>query len=363
MRGRAALITAFDPFSFRGGIETYTLQLVALLKRHAVDCDIVSPGSDAWHDRGFHNNYLGSLYRMGRKVFENDKDYDFIIANAFYGLGYFPPRVKTFNIFHLTHKAFAEQIKDAVPQSQFLEWKLLWGELGESASGFGRTKIAVSESVGEELRRWYGFREITVLHNGVDTKIFVKVDRLSSREKWGIPPDVGVGLYVGRWDLLKGCDILEGVIAQTPDVYWVVVLGTGSDRKSVPQFDNVRVIEQVDHGDMPELYSAADFMLFPSRYEGFGYVIIEAMACGLPVITTNVGIAKTIFRAEPFCELLLPAPSSAHENVISSAIEKIGSLQIGDWREFVAAEGRRVIEEYYDIETWEKGILRILGIS
>jgi hypothetical protein len=159
MGGRAALITAFDPRTFRGGIETYSLQIADLLKRYSIDCDIVSPPADDGDDRGFHNEYLARLYRMGRNMFGNDGDYDFMISNSFYGLGYFPPRIKTFNIFHLTHKGFAEEIRDVVPSSQYLEWKLLWGELAESASGFGRTKIAVSGSVREELGSHYGFHD------------------------------------------------------------------------------------------------------------------------------------------------------------------------------------------------------------
>src|SRR4030066_742640 len=186
-----------------------------------------------------------------------------VIANAFYGLGYFPPIVKTFNIYHLTHMGFAEEIKYTVPRNQYFEWKYLWGDFCEAVCGFNRIKIAVSESVKDELSRFYGFNDVSVLPNAVDTNIFMKSDRVLSRRKWAIPESAYVGLYVGRWDILKGCDILEGVIRRKPDVYWVLVLGTGSDRKAVPQMDNVKIIEQLEHGRMSELYSAADFMLFP----------------------------------------------------------------------------------------------------
>lgn len=151
MNKKAAIITAFDPFAFKGGIETYTAQLVDLLKSHNVESDIYHIGL-VNKDHGFHNDYLGKLYLTGKEVLEDDKDYDFIIANAFYGLSYFPPRVKTYNIFHLTHMGFAEKIKDVVPPYQYLEWNLLWGELSESVSGYDRIKIAVSESVKDELK-------------------------------------------------------------------------------------------------------------------------------------------------------------------------------------------------------------------
>jgi glycosyltransferase involved in cell wall biosynthesis len=363
MSGKAAIITAFDPFSFRGGIETYTLQLIGLLRRYSVSCDVISQTPEEGGRRDFHNNYLERLYRMGRRFPEGGGDYDFVIANAFYGLGYFPPKKKAFNIFHLTHKGFAEEIKEVVPLSQYLEWKLLWGELAESASGFGRTKIAVSWSVREELESYYGFQDVAVLPNCVDTKVFVKVDRLSSRRKWGIPHDLTVGLYVGRWDVLKGCDILEGTISRTPDIHWVIVLGTGSDPNAVPCIGNVQVIEQAAHEDMRELYSAADFMLFPSRYEGFGYVIIEALACGLPVVTTNVGIAKTIYRIAPFDRLLLPDISFGGEALVLSAVDKIAQVTTdAGLRESVSSEGRHVVERDFDIARWNEGVVKVLGL-
>jgi glycosyltransferase involved in cell wall biosynthesis len=363
MNGKAAILTAFDPFLFRGGIETYTLQIIDLLRLHRIDCHVFSLSDDADCDHGFHNDYLGRLYRMGRKVSDRDKDFDFIIANAFYGLGYFPSRVKTFNIFHSTHKGFAREIEDVVPRSQYLEWKLLWGELCESASGFGRTRIAVSRSVGEELQKYYGFGTVTVLPNCIDTKAFMKKDKHWSRRKWRIPEEATVGLYVGRWDILKGCDVLEGAIARTTDIHWVILLGTGSDPNAVPRRGNVQVIEQAAYEDMPELYSAADFMLFPSRYEGFGYVIIEAMACGLPVITTKVGIAKTIYRAGPFDRLLLPGFSSGEEALVSSAVEKIALLNADfGFRENIEAEGRRLVERDFDVGCWKEGIVKVIGL-
>ncbi len=250
---KAAIITAFDPFRFKGGIETYTAQLVDLLKNYNVETDIYHTGL-VGNNHGFHNDYLGRLYLTGRKVFERDKDYDFIIANAFYGLGYFPPGVKTYNIFHLTHMGFAEEIKEVVPLPQYLEWKFLWGELSESVSGFKRIKIAVSESVKDELNRNYGFDDVKVVVNGIDTNNFVKSDKVQARKKWDIPEDEFVGLYVGRWDILKGCDILEEIMFKKPDVYWIVVLGTGSDKKLIPIRDNIKVIEQIEHKRMNEIY-------------------------------------------------------------------------------------------------------------
>lgn len=362
MDKKAAIITAFDPFTFRGGIETYIIQLIDLLKSRNVNSDIYHAGL-VKKEHGFHNDYLGRLYLTGRSFFKNDKDYDFIIANSFYGFGYFPPTVKTYNIFHSTHMGFAEEIKDVVPLNQYLEWKFLWGELSESVSGFNRIKIAVSEGVRDELNKYYGFDDVKIVANGIDTNIFVKSDKIQTRKRWGIREDAFVGLYVGRWDILKGCDILEEIMMKTLNVYWIIVVGTGSNKNAVPVRDNIKVIEQVDNKRMNEIYSSANFMLFPSRYEGFGYAIIEAMACELPVITTNVGIAGTIYKKEPFDMLLLPDITSGREALISSCIKKIDLLK-NDERlgASICREGRRMVENEFTLLRWKNEMSRVLGL-
>jgi glycosyltransferase involved in cell wall biosynthesis len=359
---KAAIITAFDPFEFKGGIETYTLQLRDLLEDRDVRTDIYHTGM-VREDHGLHNDYLGRLYVTGRKVLENREDYDLVIANAFYGLGFFPPGERTFNIFHLTHMGFAEQIKEIVPKDQYLEWKVLWGGLCESVSGFHRVRIAVSESVRDELSTYYGFDEVTVIRNCVDTDAFVRADKIGARRRWGIPEHAFVGLYVGRWDILKRCDILEEVMRATPDVYWLVALGTGSERNAVGQMRHGKIIEQVEHRYMNTVYSAADFMLFPSSYEGYGYAVTEAMACELPVIASNVGIVKTIYKAEPFQRLLLPDFSAGLKNIVVSALENIECVRSRrDWISKVEKEGRRLMEREFGTEEWKTRMLGVLGV-
>ncbi len=365
MKRKVLIITAFDPFSFKGGIETYTIQLVKLLRKHDIET-VISHTGLINEEHGFFNDYLGKLFLLGKKLSKCDKEYDFIVANAFYGLGYFPVRIKTYNIFHLTHVAFAEMIKEVVPLPQYLEWKLLWGKLAEFASGLGRIKIAVSESVKNELFEYYGFDDVKIVVNGIDTNIFAKIDKIQSRQRWSIPEKKFVGLYVGRWDILKGCDIFEQIIDKRTDVYWVIVLGTGSSKSSVPVRENVKVIEQIDHERMREIYSAADFMLFLSRYEGCGYTILEAMACELPVITTNIGVAKTIYKSEPFDTLVLPnIPNTPHDKdvFISLCLRKIDILKNDDrLKAVICKEGRRVIEKEFTLLKWEKEMTKILGL-
>lgn len=362
-RRKIAIITAFDPYAFKGGIETYTVQLINFLKSRDVSVDVFHTGM-VKEDSPFHNEFIGKLYLLGREMFNHDLKYDLIIANSFYGFGYFPPRAKTLNIFHSTHAAFAEHLKDTIPDTVYLEWRLLCGEFCETASGFGRLNIAVSESVRDELSEYYNFRGIEVIPHGIDTSLFRRLDRKETRRQFGIPEKSFVGLYVGRLDETKGASVLNKVMTADPETFWVFVLGTGSDRNIVPSMGNILVLEEMEREKLVQVYSASDFMLFPSRYEAFGYVIIEAMACELPVITTNVGVAKSIYKCRPFQELLLPDFSEGPDVLAASALDKIRLLRSDESRRCsIGVESRITIEKHYTIEIWKNKMDAVMQLS
>lgn len=320
---RAAVVTAFDPASFRGGIERFTLDLADLITSRGWSCEIVHAGEiDA--TPGFRNDFLGRIHALGRRVAAGS--YDLAICNNFYGLSYFPPSSRTVNVFHATHAGFAEAVRGIVDRRMYLEWRMLWGDLGDRVSGFGRKVIAVSEQVRDELASYYGLNRATVVEHGVDTDTFAPANREEARRALGVRRDACVGMFVGRWDATKGSDVVAEVVRARPDVEWLIVAGTGGQAASVAALPAVRTFHEVDHRELARLYAAADFLLFPSRYEGFGLVILEAMACGLPVIATPVGVARAVFRDARFGRLALPPPRSPANELVAACLERIRML-------------------------------------
>jgi glycosyltransferase involved in cell wall biosynthesis len=360
---KAAILTGRDPQHFAGGIENYCGQLTRLLQKRGVSadvyhCDSVTP-SRGWSE------FESRCFEIGRAFNARDRQYDFVLANSYFGFGYFPPRVRTYTVYHISHAAFAEAIRDVVPPSEYLKYLSLCGEIGDVVSAFRRVNVAVSESVREELERHHGMTDVQVVLNGVDTQLFRPIaDRNLLKEQWQIPQKALVGIYVGRWDLTKGCDILEPVIRNTPEVYWILALSPGGFPCPLQGVAGVIIKEGLTQDRLVELYSLADFMLFPSRYESFGYAIVEAMACELPVIVTPVGVAKETYADEPFHQLLLPAFSSGKETLVASALHAILALRTKrGLRKDVGMAGRSVVTSHFSLARWEAEMESLLGLG
>ncbi|NLF39443.1 glycosyltransferase family 4 protein, partial [bacterium] len=123
-------------------------------------------------------------------------------------------------------------------------------------------------------------------------------------------------LFVGSIEPRKNLDTLLKALDQKPAAWPLVVSGAKGwmnapiqDRINAAG-DRVIMLGYVADEDMPLLYGAAGLFVFPSHYEGFGLPVLEAMACGTPVITTNVSSLPEV--AGDAC-LLVNDPADADE--------------------------------------------------
>ena len=143
--------------------------------------------------------------------------------------------------------------------------------------------------------------KVSVIPAGVDTDIFYPVPKLKARIALGLP-DKETIMYAGRVEPIKGLDILLDsfkILDETRDVHLVVVGGRLSgDReldalrrrsKELGILEKITFTGSVDQSELGCYYSAADVFVLPSHYESFGFVALEAMACGTPVVASRVG--------------------------------------------------------------------------
>ena len=158
--------------------------------------------------------------------------------------------------------------------------------------------------------------KITIIPPGVKTSFFKPMDKNLAKQKIGAKKEDKILLFVGRIEPLKGLDMLmyalKVLIMQNPELsvcLWIVggdILQPqelwSHELKMLQQLKDVlhlsthvRFVGQKTQEELPEYYNAAEMVIMPSHYESFGIVTLEAMACGVPVITTNVaGVSQLI---------------------------------------------------------------------
>jgi glycosyltransferase involved in cell wall biosynthesis len=351
---KGLILTGFDPLTTCGGIETYTRELAGMLRGRGMQTDIVA-AEHFDNVFGLANRFIGQVYAAGRKALAlTSGDYELLISNGYYGGGYFPKHIRSITVFHSTHAGYAEAIKAFVPLSSYLEIRHVIGDVLERASAFGARVVAVSDSVRSELEEYYGIKDVEVIENPVDTAFFFRLpDAYGLRIKYGIPAASKVGLYVGRWETSKGMDIVARLIDDVKDVFWVIAAASGGETEPPGNSANILSFSGLDRTRMREVYSCADFMLFPSRYEGFGLAAAEAMACGLPVIGSPVGFLRNVFSRPLFSAFSVPINSSDISEVVFHAKNSIQRLLSDDkLHKEISDTGRQIIVNNYDITYW-----------
>ena len=140
---------------------------------------------------------------------------------------------------------------------------------------------------------------VHVLYNGVEPNLFTPGPRSEARARLSLPQDERLLLYVGNLKDSKGClDLLEAFprVLQSHPRTQLLFVGTGPCREALAQralalgcADRVRLLGAIEHYALGDWFRAADLLCLPSHNEGVPNVVLEAMACGTPVVATRVG--------------------------------------------------------------------------
>ena len=295
--------------------EVFFDQQINVLEQKGVDCTVcVVPGAeqidgDMGSRRGI-QEYLQYIPKVRRELRRGE--YDLIHAN--YGL----------------------TAPYAVTQSKLPVVLTLWGSdvvgfdgLVTKACAWRADAVTVRS---EEMRELLGRKDAHIVPSGVDLERFRPIDRTAARERVGWEQD-GIHVlfpYSPEYER-KNYPLAERVVDRA--------------ERELGQAISLQTISGVDHEEMPYYYNSADCLLLTSEHEGSPNTVKEAMACNVPVVSTDVGdVRERLEGVEP--------------GGVGGGVEELSGLLIGVVESGEQSNGREVVEEV----SWERIGERILGI-
>jgi alpha-1,6-mannosyltransferase len=187
---------------------------------------------------------------------------------------------------------------------------------------------------------------------GIDSSVFRPQRRDARlRERLGLDPDVRLIVYAGRFTPEKKLDVLLDAVRKLGSDYHLIVVGGGAASSDAPpsQPNVTHIPFQRDQRSLARLLASCDVLVHPGDCETFGLIVLEAMACGLPVVATNGGGVAELVDAETG---ILAEPNSVDS--LAGAIEAIFG---GDLARMGQAARRKAVEHY----DWNEILPQVLG--
>ncbi len=159
--------------------------------------------------------------------------------------------------------------------------------------------ICVSNWTRNEVLKKFSLppEKVVTIYNGVDHTVFKPGNKAEARQRLGLPADKKILLHVGAETKRKNIPmLLQATAALLKDGLDLHLLRIGEksmeSKKMITALgldSHITYFENVKEADMPKYYQAADMLLMPSLDEGFGFPLLEALSCGLPSLSSNVG--------------------------------------------------------------------------
>ena len=218
--------------------------------------------------------------------------------------------------------------------------------------------LAVSRNVERELEKYLSEigqeLKISTLYLGVNLSVFSP--KLKTKKQWDLA-------FMGRFEKMKAVDLFPEMLVRLkqhfPNLKFLMT-GEGSLKDHVLwEYEKKKVADLVDYKGVvnaekiPELINQSRIFIYPSREEPFGLSILEAMACGVPVITTNVFGPSEIIT-QNIDGVMIPPDN------VGALVESIISL-LGDdeFRTSIGHNARKTVESRFDIKQHYQSLINL----
>jgi D-inositol-3-phosphate glycosyltransferase len=322
-----------------GGMNVYVQELTRYLGKRGIHVDVFTRSQDehvpqVLHDLGYGNRVVhipagpevplsrpelaGYLPQFveGIKNFAAEKNIHYDLIHSHYWMsGVAAEKLKkewNIPIIHMFHTL--GKMKNSIARSSSeLEGAYRLNGEHEVLQIADRVVVATQAEKTQLVSLYQADSEkLIIIPPGVDTSHFYPIQPDEAKSYIGLSPKDRMLLFVGRIEPLKGLDVLIRAIANMTEKgimtrcaqYLVIIGGDPQDTtrainaemkrlqalcKEININDLVLFIGKRSQVSLPYYYSAAEVVVVPSQYESFGLVALEAMACGTPVVASQVG--------------------------------------------------------------------------
>lgn len=320
-----------------GGMNVYVRDLTLELGRQGIHVDVFTRSQDehvphVLHDLGFGNRVVHvpagpeqplpkkqlaeyiPQFVEGVKAFAAEKGIHYDLIHSHYWMSGLAAEMLSdawgVPIVHMFHTLGEMKNRVATSEAEKEGPYRLNGERRVLA----RADRVIAATLAEQAQlQWLykaDIRKITIIPPGVDVCHFYPIPADEARDFIGIPRDDLMILFVGRIEPLKGVDTLIRAMSclrvqEMEKPAYLVIIGGDPNASPEEMTAEMARLQQLckdlsmdrmvvflgkrDQDTLPYYYSAAEVLVMPSHYESFGMVALEAMACGTPVIASQVG--------------------------------------------------------------------------
>ncbi len=375
----------FPPYG--GGEAVYTYDLMKALQSRGADVMLITAHHSKLTNENNHSTVsvnsitipglktTSFMLRASRKLREISKDFDVVhYTNDYCGFGSSRARLgrPVLATIHHTHSLEAASVSPYLNEGPFrrIAFKIsetLTSRMEKSTLKNADGVVAVSEFTAKNALAIYPFLKdkVSVVHDAVDdTRFSPNINPESFRKAWNLGNCPTV-VYVGRLAASKGLrfliDSFKEVLLAVPDAKLVLV-GSGSKQEQSNIISQISKLElrssviltgRISAEDLPKAYAASDLVVLPSLVEGFGLVLLEAMASCKPVVATTLGPTEEIIKDGE--EGILIQKGDSH--MLAESIKLI--LQNKTLANRMGLRGRRKIEEQFSMNRWSAQMLEI----
>lgn len=230
--------------------------------------------------------FLIPIYLKYKKI-DFDK-YDIIHTNAEFGCW-----------FKKENKKFVVTIHNFIFDKEFQKYNSIFKKIFyyfwikpnlKKSLHFADKFIAISKYTKDNIVNYFKLKkDIEIIYNGIDTDLFKLLNLKRENKKIKI-------LFVGNLIKRKGIDLLPKIMEKLGNDY-ELYFTSGLRTDKIPKYlkrENMIILGRMTHKELLVEYNKCDILLLPSRLEGFGYSVVEAMSCGKPVVATNHSSLKEL---------------------------------------------------------------------